>query len=225
MTEHEKQMKESAAVLETGGADLTALNGASKPEEPIKSQGMKPGGVGKQRKSFLRRYAFAIVSVLALVALVVFWPETGLPAAGRTLGGFKEMLLVLPPIFVMLGLLDVWVPRETMVRFMGDGSGLKGALLAIFLGSAAAGPLYAAFPVALVFMKKGAKFMNVMLFIGAWSTTKVPMVLFELSSMGPLFTFTRLGLSLIGITIIALLVSRLAGKPEITRIYESAKDM
>jgi hypothetical protein len=43
--------------------------------------------------------------------------------------------------------------------------------------------------------------------------------------MGPLFTFTRLGLSLIGITIIALLVSRLTGKPEIARIYENAKDM
>lgn len=188
-------------------------------------QGEKPGGVGKPRKGMLRRYAFAIIAVLALITLVVFWPGIGLPAAGRTLGGFKEMLLVLPPIFVMLGLLDVWVPRETMVRFMGEDSGIKGALLAIFLGSAAAGPLYAAFPVAAVFMKKGARFMNVMLFIGAWSTTKVPMVLFELSSMGPLFTFTRLGLSLVGISIIALLVTKITGEPQIARIYENAKEL
>jgi uncharacterized membrane protein YraQ (UPF0718 family) len=181
--------------------------------------------MGKPRKSFIRRYAFAFAAALVLAAMVLFWPALGLPAAGRTLGGFKEMLLVLPPIFVMLGLLDVWVPRATMVRFMGDGSGIKGALLALFLGSAAAGPLYAAFPVAIVFMKKGAKFMNVVLFLGAWSTTKVPMVLFELASMGPLFTFTRLGLSLVGITIIALLVTRFTGKTEIARIYENAKDM
>ncbi len=218
MTELDTQKNGATAKPEAGGTDTVQVSG----EKP---QSMKPVGMGKPRKSFLRRYAFAIAAALILAALAIFWPETGLPAAGRTLGGFKEMLLVLPPIFVMLGLLDVWVPRETMVRFMGDGSGLKGALLAIFLGSAAAGPLYAAFPVAIVFMKKGAKFMNVMLFIGAWSTTKVPMVLFELSSMGPLFTFTRLGLSLIGITIIALLVSRIAGKPEIARIYENANHL
>ena len=190
-----------------------------------KSSGMKPGGMGKPaKKSILKRYTLAIISVLAMAALVLFLPGVGLSDAGRTLGGFKEMLLVLPPIFVMLGLLDVWVPRETMVKFMGDDSGIKGALLAIFLGSAAAGPLYAAFPVAAVFMKKGAKYLNVLLFLGAWSTTKVPMVLFELTSMGPLFTFTRLGLSLVGITAIAFLVTRLTGKPEIARIYEKAKE-
>jgi len=72
-------------------------------------------------------------------------------------------------------------------------------------------------------MKKGASFFNVLLFLGAWSTTKIPMVLFELASMGPVFTFTRLGLSLAGITLIALLVSRISGKSEITRIYENAK--
>ena len=38
----------------------------------------------------------------------------------------KTLLLVIPPIFVLLGLLDVWVPREQMMRFMGPGSGLKG---------------------------------------------------------------------------------------------------
>lgn len=218
MTE-DMQVNGTSDVPESGGEGLITPDASEKPKR------IKPGGMGKPNKSVLHRYAFAIASALALVALVVFWPETGLPAAGRLLNGFKEMLLVLPPIFVMLGLLDVWVPRETMVRFMGDGSGLKGALLAIFLGSAAAGPLYAAFPVAIVFMKKGAKFMNVVLFLGAWSTTKVPMVLFELSSMGPVFTFTRLGLSFIGITVIALLVNRLTGEPEIAKIYESAVEL
>jgi hypothetical protein len=190
-----------------------------------KPAGVKLGQGKPAKKSFLRRYMYAIAAAAALIALVLFWPQVGLPSSGKLLNGFKEMLTVLPPIFVMLGLLDVWVPRETMVKFMGEDSGVKGALLAIFLGSAAAGPLYAAFPVAAVFMKKGAKFMNVMLFLGAWSTTKVPMVLFELSSMGPLFTFTRLGLSLVGITIIAALVNRITGKLEIARIYEKAEGL
>jgi uncharacterized membrane protein YraQ (UPF0718 family) len=135
------------------------------------------------------------------------------------------MLFVIPPIFVLLGLLDVWVPRETMVKHMGEGSGLRGAVLAVLLGSAAAGPLYAAFPVAAVFMRKGVRFFNVMLFIGAWSTTKIPMLLFEFASMGPVFTLTRLCMSLIGITLIALAVNRLISKEEIARIYENAANL
>jgi len=174
-------------------------------------------------KKLLKRYAATLAAVLVLAALLIFVPDIGAKALGTTLFSFKEMLLVLPPVFVMLGLLDVWIPRETMVRFLGAGSGLRGGALAVLLGSAAAGPLYAAFPMAAVFMKKGASFFNVLLFLGAWSTTKIPMVLFELASMGPVFTFTRLGLSLAGITLIALLVSRISGKSEITRIYENAK--
>lgn len=42
-------------------------------------------------------------------------------------------------------------------------SGLKGFLLAIFIGSTAAAPLYAAFPVAAMIMRKGISFFNLML--------------------------------------------------------------
>lgn len=176
-------------------------------------------------KKLIRRYAFSLLLVAGLATLVIFIPDTGAKAFDSTISSFAQMLLVIPPIFVLLGLLDVWIPRETMVRFMGQGSGVKGAALAVLLGSAAAGPLYAAFPVAAVFMKKGASFTNVMLFLGAWSTTKVPMVLFELASMGPLFTFTRLGLSLIGLSVIAVSVNRLTGHHEIAKIYENAREL
>ncbi len=196
--------------------------------------GNNPQNAKKGFKFYAKRYAFSAVMVVVLAVLAIFFPviqlggqtkELGSVALGTTLFSFKEMLLVIPPIFVMLGLLDVWVPRETMVKFMGEGSGLRGAALAVFLGSAAAGPLYAAFPVAAVFMRKGASFFNVVLFLGAWSTTKIPMLLFELASMGPLFTLTRLGMSLVGITAIAFAVSRVTGKNEIARIYANAAEL
>lgn len=174
-------------------------------------------------KKILKRYAFSAGAVAALIGLLVLMPDVGGRALDTTLFSFKEMLLIVPPVFILLGLLDVWIPRETMVRFLGEGSGLRGAMLAVILGSAAAGPLYAAFPLAAVFMKKGARFLNVLLFLGAWSTTKIPMLLFEFASMGPLFTLTRLGVSLAGITLIAYIVNRLTGKKEIARIYEKAQ--
>lgn len=176
-------------------------------------------------KKHIKRYIFALAAIAALGAVMIIDWSTGEKALGTTLYSFQEMALVLPPVFVLLGLLDVWAPRETIIRFVGEGSGIRGALLSVLLGTAAAGPLYAAFPVAGVMMKKGAKFFNVLLFIGAWSTTKAPMVAFEVASMGPLFAFTRLGLSLIGITLIAFATQKAMKKQEIELIYERAKNM
>ncbi len=135
-----------------------------------------------------------------------------------------QMAYILPPIFLLLGLLDVWVPKETMVKFMGEGSGIKGMVLAIIIGSAAAGPLYGAFPVAAVFMKKGVKFTNILIFIGAWSTTKIPMFLFEMTSLGTKFALTRLFVDIPGIIIMAYLLAKLIPKHEIEELYKRAAD-
>lgn len=173
-------------------------------------------------KHFVKRYrSFLIVSVV-LVLTGLFNKELGQQVLSTTAYQLKEMLLVIPPIFVLLGLLDIWVPKQTMVKYMGEGSGLKGILLALFIGSAAAGPLYGAFPVAAVFMRKGVKFFNILIFLGAWSTTKIPMILFEFSALGLPFALTRLLVDIPGIIIIAYLLQALMGKKEIESIYTKA---
>jgi len=173
-------------------------------------------------KQVLKRYrSFLVVSVV-LILLGVFNQELGRQVLNTTAYQLKEMVLIIPPIFVLLGLLDVWVPKQTMVKYMGEGSGLKGILLALLIGSAAAGPLYGAFPVAAVFMKKGVKFSNILIFIGAWSTTKIPMILFEFSALGVPFGLTRLLVDIPGILIIAYLLQALVGKQKIEAVYEKA---
>ena len=174
-------------------------------------------------KAILKRYrAFLIVAVM-LIVLIMINNQLGFKALNIAAYSFKEMLLVIPPIFILLGLLDVWVPKETMIRYMGDDSGIKGIVLSILIGSAAAGPLYGAFPVAAVFMKKGVKFSNILIFIGAWSTTKIPMFLFEMTSLGAKFAFTRLLVDIPGIIIIAYVLSKLVSKNEMKEIYENAE--
>ncbi|HZW49687.1 MAG TPA: permease [Bacillota bacterium] len=157
--------------------------------------------------------------------LTLFNRQIGFKALTISANSFKEMLFVIPPVFVLLGLLDVWVPRETMIKYMGEGSGLKGIVLSILLGSAAAGPLYGAFPVAAVFMKKGVKFSNILIFIGAWSTTKIPMFLFEMAALGTKFALTRLLVDIPGVIIIAFILSKLISKQEIQKIYENAENI
>ena len=174
-------------------------------------------------KQLLKRYRFFLLMTGVLLAIGI-WDRPHEIKAMQVLGfSLKEMFLVIPPIFILLGFLDVWVPKETMTKYMGIGSGLKGILLAVFIGSAAAGPLYGAFPVAAVFMKKGVSFTNILIFIGAWSTTKIPMFLFEIAALGPKFAWTRLAVDIPGIIVIAIILSRLVTKTEIDTLYQKAE--
>lgn len=176
-------------------------------------------------KKILKRYRTFLVVLVLMVILTILNQKLGVKALTISANSFKEMLLVIPPVFVLLGLLDVWVPRETMVKYMGEGSGLKGVILSIILGSAAAGPLYGAFPVAAVFMKKGVKFMNILIFIGAWSTTKIPMFLFEIASLGTKFAVTRLLIDIPGIILIAFIISKFVSKKEVEELYAKAENL
>ncbi|WP_422486580.1 permease [Gudongella sp. DL1XJH-153] len=169
------------------------------------------------------RYKWFLLAIMAVGAINIVDKDLGTRAIGTTMMTLKEMILIIPPIFVLLGLLDTWVPKDTMVKYMGEDSGIKGILLAFFIGSAAAGPLYGAFPVAAVFMKKGVKFSNILIFIGAWSTTKIPMFLFEISSLGAPFALTRLFVNIPGIIIIAHILNSLVSKDEVDEIYRMAE--
>ncbi len=172
---------------------------------------------------WIKKYLIFIIASL-IIGLMFLWNrDLGLEAIDTVKFSFKEMIMVLPPIFILLGLLDTWVPKDTMVRFMGEGSGILGILLSFLLGSAAAGPLYGAFPVAAVFMKKGVKFTNILIFLGAWSTTKLPMILFEIASMGTKFALTRFLINIPAILIIAYVTNRSLNKKEIDSIYNRAE--
>lgn len=171
-------------------------------------------------KAFLKRYRVFLLLIIINIVIGIALPNIGLKSLSLTKQNFIEMISVIPPIFILLGLLDVWVDRATMMKYTGKGSGLKGVLIAFLLGSAAAGPLYAAFPVAGVMLKKGSSLFNVFIFIGAWSTTKIPMLTFEAASLGLTFTLTRLALSITGILIIAATAEKALNQEQQKEIYE-----
>lgn len=172
----------------------------------------------------LKRYRLFIITIFLTFIIMSINSGIGIKAVNISLFSFKEMAVVIPPVFILLGLLDIWVPRETMVRFMGEGSGLLGIILAIVLGSAAAGPLYGAFPVAAVFMKKGVRLSNIFIFIGAWSTTKIPMFLFEMSALGGKFAWTRLAVDIPGIILIGYLLHAVLSRSEKEKMLAQAEN-
>ncbi|GAB1457143.1 hypothetical protein MASR2M48_24510 [Spirochaetota bacterium] len=64
--------------------------------------------------------------------------------------------------------------------------------------------------------------MNILVFIGAWSTTKIPMILFEIAALGPRFALSRLAIDIVGIVIIAFAIKATLPKAEVERLYAVA---
>ena len=112
-------------------------------------------------------------------------------------GSFSlEMLKILPCAFILIGLFEVWVKRETVEKHFGEKSGIRGYTWAVLLAGTTVGGLYVAFPVAYSLYSKGAKLSVIFTYIGAAAICRVPMAIFEASFLGIKFTAIRLLVSL-----------------------------
>lgn len=160
----------------------------------------------------MNRFSGILVSIALCGFYLAFNPGQAVPFFTLAGSNFRVVLSILPPVFILLGLFDAWVPRERVTALIGEKSGFLGAGLSIFLGAFAAGPLYLAFPIAETLLRKGTGFFNVFLFVGAWSTMKIPMLLFEMQSLGLKFAFVRYAMSVLGIFWIAWAVEKALGE-------------
>lgn len=162
------------------------------------------------------------VSVVTLIVLAILDYNIAVDATKQIGSQFWTMLQIVPPIFLLIGLLDVWVPRETMIKLMGEKSGIVGISIAFLFGTLAAGPLVAAFPVAMIMLKKGARYANVIFFLSIWASAKLPIIFFEISTLGLKFTIWS-NLVLIAFYLISSFVMEKMLKSEKEKIYARAE--
>ncbi|PID28458.1 MAG: hypothetical protein CSB55_04710 [Candidatus Cloacimonadota bacterium] len=107
-----------------------------------------------------------------------------------------NLLKVLPPAFILIGLFQVWVPRETITKHLGKNAGFKGYFWAILLAASTVGGILVAFPAATVLYKKGAGMKTILTYLGASASCRIPMTIFEISFLGIKFSLIRLAVSL-----------------------------
>lgn len=173
----------------------------------------------------LKRYLFFICTLIVVILISLFYRNIGLKTFSLTGSSFYQMLSVLPPIMLLLGLMDEWVPREKLLKFMGENSGMLGIFFAFLIGSIAAGPMYAAFPFTTVLLRKGVKFSNIIIFMNAWCVTKISTFMFELTALGTTFTLTRLAVNIPGIIFMGLLTQRMLSENELEKVYKSSEKL
>ena len=183
-----------------------------------------PGSDGKPARVGLRSY---IPSCLFLVGGFASWLLDWEPGKEivREFGKFAgEIILTFPLVFTLIGLVDVWVPRKRVEEMLGDESGLKGMLLVILLAFFNVGPLYAAFPIAVMLRRKGCSLRNIFVFLGAFAAMKIPMISFEIGFMGLKFSLLRLAFTLPVFIAVGILMEKLLGRGYEMRLPDQRRD-
>lgn len=171
-------------------------------------------------RAALKKWRVAIGALVFTAVLGTVFPEAGRETLKLLGDNVSTIIGILVPVFILLGLFDAWVPRERIAPHLGEASGIRGIVLAVLLGASSAGPLYVAFPVAEVMLRKGTSLRNVFIFLGSWSSMRLPMVLFEIQSVGSVFALSRFAASLSGILIMGVLLERLLGVEDRKAILE-----
>jgi len=158
------------------------------------------------KKSMLYDWALLCSILIISAILLSIFPDRKRTVIGVSSNFFIEMILILPAVMVMLGLFEVWVPKNIVVKYIGKASGMKGILLSLTLGALPTGPLYIAFPMAAALIKKGAKISNIVIFLSAWACIKIPQEMVELQFLGLHFMLSRLILTIAFVILMGLLI-------------------
>lgn len=152
---------------------------------------------------------FLILVVLIYAIMFIVRPDMGSLSIKNSTFYIKEMLMIMPVIFVLTALLDMWVPKEKIMELLGRDAKAKGVILAFVVGSISAGPIYAAFPMCVMLHKKGASIRNIVIILSSWAVIKIPMLLNEAKFLGPKFMIFRWILTVLAIIIFSWIADKL----------------
>jgi len=103
-----------------------------------------------EKKKMIKGWIFFGVTIVIVVVLLSVFPEKTEPVTSTAQEYLIEMMIILPAVMIIMGLFAVFIPSETVVKYLGKTSGIKGIALSILIGTLPTGPLYIAFPMEMV---------------------------------------------------------------------------
>ncbi|MBN1766187.1 MAG: permease [Sedimentisphaerales bacterium] len=140
--------------------------------------------------------ATIMMVVLALGLLLIGYQK----GQGQHLAGLKsawmmtwQILPLLICAFIVAGMIQVLIPQESLNRWIGSESGMKGIFIGTIAGGFTPGGPYVSLPIATGLLKSGAGVGTMVAFITGWSLIAVGRLPMEVGIMGWKFTLIRLG--------------------------------
>ena len=157
----------------------------------------------------IKENLFLVIVAMAYIIMFIAKPAMGIESVKSSGYYIKEMLMIMPVIFILTALLDMWVPKEKIMQYLGKDAKAKGIFFSFLVGSISAGPVYAAFPMCVMLHKKGASIRNIVIILSSWAVIKVPMLLNEAKFLGLKFMAIRWVLTVIAIIIFSWLTAKI----------------
>lgn len=154
----------------------------------------------------LKKFKLPFIILLIYIGLAIWMPTIAKSSTRVTLDYLKEMAIIMPPVFILMGLIEVWIPKDKIQKWLGKDSGIKGAIISVALGTLPTGPLYISFPMTASLLRSGASVANMVLFLGSWAALKIPQLMIEIKFLGLSFTLLRFTLTLVSLVIIGFIM-------------------
>jgi uncharacterized membrane protein YraQ (UPF0718 family) len=156
----------------------------------------------------IRNYLVFIVFILFSLISWLLQFEFGMSVWDNFLVFAIDMVIILPPAFILIGLFDVWAKKESIEKHFGQTNNPLRFVYSFLLASTTVGGTFVAFPLANSLYHKGAKFSSIFTYVTAASLFMIPMTIMEAGMLGIQFTLIRLVSSIPFIVLGSVLLER-----------------
>jgi uncharacterized membrane protein YraQ (UPF0718 family) len=147
--------------------------------------------------------------IVALVLLFISFIKSKEKTKKALKSFLKTCLTILPVIFfifIIMGLITVFVSKETIANLLGSKSGIIGILLGEIIGAVALIQPSAVYPFSGALLNKGASYAVIYAFIGTAILVGISTLPAEIKFLGKNFTLVRNLLTFIVIFIFSILI-------------------
>ncbi len=160
----------------------------------------EPSPSRRRRRAF--DWSTASIAALAITAAAVVYARDGQAHFLAILNDDLWLLAEVLPKVVAGCLIAVFItflmPREVVVRWVGEESGFLGLVIASALGAITPGGPFTIYPIAGAFFAMGADIGAVVAFVTSWTLIGLTRALvWEMAFFGPHFVLWRIALSLL----------------------------
>jgi uncharacterized membrane protein YraQ (UPF0718 family) len=141
-----------------------------------------------------------MMACAGIMLVAVYWkaPETAHKGLSATVSLMLEITPRMIAAFTLAGLFQAAVPEDVIVRWMGHGSGLRGLLIGMSLGSLTPGGPMTHFPVIASLFKMGVGVGPLVAYLSAWSLFGLQrIIMWEIPFLGAKVVAIRVAVSFI----------------------------
>ncbi len=156
-------------------------------------------------------FVMAILAVLLVVVGHVRGEQEDIAGLKAAVGMTVQVLPLLVCAFIVAGMVQVLLPGETVARWVGAESGLRGIFVGTVAGGLAPGGPYVSLPIAAGLLRSGAGIGTMVAFLTGWSLWAVGRLPMEVGILGWRLTLARLACTFFFPPIAGLLAQALFG--------------